>query len=462
MPGQFTAVGFESLKGGDAATVFRFLPGGRLDGSLTGGSSSGDVLTYQDFGRAVTIDLENRRATGIGGTFSNLETLVGSALGADSITLTNSNDFVLTRENNSGLVNGVLSFRDIEGINGGAGNDTFRFEGYATFSNLISGGSGFDTLGIYAQAGFHNFVTSENVFIREGQVSINPVWNFSSIEALVVDTGGGNDTVTTEFTSFSQTLQGGAGDDTLNFRQAPFGSTSPVSQAGYGKVGFESFEHLNFAPPPNASDTPATLGELLQIQLNKAAPLNPTLIGTGLVTFATSTTQLGLGINLGPTLLAGVSAIPSSTSIVSAEDFDYGIMVYPFALDNSGIQPSNLGIQLLQQALALEANIELLNALELKLGFVVIYPDGAVAMDLRMVTPPQTAILVIARQLSPFSQMELQSALEMENRFWATQADGAFPLGVLPITLSPATLTRLSEILSDPSQAELNAAFNAE
>ena len=181
-----------------------------------------------------------------------------------------------------------------------------------------------------------------------------------------------------------------------------------------------------------------------------------------MVTFATSTTQLGLGINLGPTLLAGVSAIPSSTSIVSAEDFDYGIMVYPFALDNSGIQPSNLGIQLLQQALALDANIELLNALELTLGFVLIYPDGAVAMDLSMVAPPQTAILVIARQLSPFSQIELQSALEMENRFWATQADGAFPLGVLPITLSPATLTRLSEILSDPSQAELNAAFNAE
>src|SRR5262249_3652686 len=66
-----------ALIGGSSADTFTFLPGGSISGNLDGGG--GDTLDYSNLAGPATVDFTTATATGIGGTFSGITNVIGSA-----------------------------------------------------------------------------------------------------------------------------------------------------------------------------------------------------------------------------------------------------------------------------------------------------------------------------------------------------------------------------------------------
>ena len=130
------------VKGND---IFAFSDNGSLSGWINGGLGS-NTLDYSAYtAGAISVDLEAATATGIGGIFSNIQVLVGSAA-SDSLILPDGGSSVLITSDDSGTVDGSFTFSDIETINGGDGDDSIAFEGTATLSGSLNGGLGTDTL----------------------------------------------------------------------------------------------------------------------------------------------------------------------------------------------------------------------------------------------------------------------------------------------------------------------------
>ncbi|NNE94333.1 MAG: hypothetical protein HKN23_22010, partial [Verrucomicrobiales bacterium] len=476
--GIFTARGFENLISGEIDTVFSFLPGGFLDGNLEGNGLSttptSNSINYQAFGSLVEVDLENATATGVGLNFFNIENFRGSTENTDRIFLFDTNDLIEINNDNSGLVNGTTFFTDFENVNSGPGIDQFNFNGLVTFSGFIDGGNNADFLSITIPPptpptfGPPTPPVNHTAFIGEGVISINPTWNFGNFETVRLQMGPGNDTVTTQFTSFNQVLDGGNGIDTLNFSQAPFGSRSPVTRGGSGAVYFSAFEILRFAPGPSGEefspvpeddiplpDFPDS-GDLLQIQLQNANQ-NPDGIGSGLITFTEATG--GGGLSSLQNILGNFGAITQQTIILGGLDGDGMIVLQPLSLDGTGIQPSNLGLQLLQQSLAPDANVELLSALGLDLGIFLINPDGPFAIDLSGPPINLPTLQNLLAQLSPMAQADLLLALELAVVVSLTPVDGPAALDSSGAQPGQATILLFNNNLGEAALNELNAAL---
>jgi hypothetical protein len=75
--------GFGNLTGGSGADAFLFHDGASLSGNLDGGAGS-NTLDYSAFSGTVVVDLQTNQATGVGGSVSNLQTLVGGTGGGDA------------------------------------------------------------------------------------------------------------------------------------------------------------------------------------------------------------------------------------------------------------------------------------------------------------------------------------------------------------------------------------------
>jgi hypothetical protein len=141
---------FENLLGGSAADQFAFLPGGSIAGNLDGGGGS-NTLDYSQFAAAVTIDLANNTATGIGGTFANITTFIGSAV---SNTLAGPNTptiWVLTGPN--AVTVGPFTFVGFQNLLGGSSDDRFVIDSGASLSGTLDGGGGVNTLDYSNYAG---------------------------------------------------------------------------------------------------------------------------------------------------------------------------------------------------------------------------------------------------------------------------------------------------------------------
>lgn len=114
----------ENITGGTKNDVFLFVDAGRISGALNGGgSTTGDTLSYRDYDTAVSVNLANRTATGVGGLLSSATTIqhvFGSAY-ADT----------LVGNSMANLLNGLAGS---DRITGGGGSD------------ILIGGAGADTL----------------------------------------------------------------------------------------------------------------------------------------------------------------------------------------------------------------------------------------------------------------------------------------------------------------------------
>lgn len=154
--------GYENLNGGSSFDRFRFQNLGSLSGKLNGGSgqntldysqvkppaneNSADINARGPLG--VTVNLQTRTATAIGGGFLQIQNLIGSSgsLSKDYDTLVGTNDasnWNITGPNTGTLTtsNGTFYFTSIENLSGGTGADSFNFLG-GFVAGTIQGGVG--------------------------------------------------------------------------------------------------------------------------------------------------------------------------------------------------------------------------------------------------------------------------------------------------------------------------------
>ncbi|MCB1206349.1 MAG: hypothetical protein KDN18_18965, partial [Verrucomicrobiae bacterium] len=499
--------GFENLIGGSFSDRFVFLPGSRITGTLAGGPSptlSDDILDYSQFGRATWVDLSgvsDPRAAGITGGFTGINRFVGSTSGRDvfrgpsaatSYLISGSNRFGTSSFLASGFENlvggesadtftlydggslsgrifggagtdtldysifgrgvtvnvglntatGLGGFRDIERVIGSSGNDRFRFSRQQTI-RFVDGGDGTDLLEINDSdlQGDHTYR------IRANSVSRNPLYAFDNVEAVRLFLGPGNNTVNTGFYAFAQILHGGNGFNTLNL--------PGVTSLNQGNP-IRNVYHYNFdAPRPGSQDR----GDLLQ----SAGPQNGNNTGN-VVGPATTDSRFtivdpaALSQQIGAVTGAFAASIAAQASLVVVDNNPY-LVFRPFSLDGSGLNPSNLAIDALNESLGVEANLELATAIGYDGPIFIFNPDGAHGLDLSG-APVDPAILTLLQEsLSLAAARELSAAIGLNLTAFLTPADGILPTSLDDSVPGPPTLILLTEQLGGPAFAELNAAI---
>jgi hypothetical protein len=136
--------GFQNLDALGQST-FVFSDGAGVDGNINAGGT-GNVLDESAYSTPVTVDLAARTATGIGGTFAGLQSLVGSAAGGNSL----NGPAAVTTWNvtgtDAGTVSGGYSFAGFGNLTGGAGNNLFYVLPGASLDGTLTGGGGTNTL----------------------------------------------------------------------------------------------------------------------------------------------------------------------------------------------------------------------------------------------------------------------------------------------------------------------------
>jgi len=184
---------FGALVGGTAGDTFNINAGGSLTGSITGnGSSSGNKLSYNSYSSAVSVNLVNSTATGIGG-YTNIANFTGTSAMTNS-TLTGQNattTWNITGTNAGNLVVGsstIANFTQFGNLVGGNLNDSFVFSNAANVTGTINGGSGSNTLNYSA------YTTPVNV-ATGGLTNISNILgsaSFASTNTLTGPTSGNN------------------------------------------------------------------------------------------------------------------------------------------------------------------------------------------------------------------------------------------------------------------------------
>ncbi|MGH8280512.1 MAG: beta strand repeat-containing protein, partial [Gammaproteobacteria bacterium] len=200
--------GIQNLTGGSGANAF-VLAGGSLSGTINGGSGApaGNSLQGNNVANTWNITGANQgKLTGLGGTFSNIGSLVGG---------NSADDFIFT--NNSSLSGS---------LNGGGGNDTLDWSAYTAARNVtITGLGSVDGVRGTEASIAGGFINITNVVGANGAggllntltgPNINNTWNVTASNTGNLDAGLG-------FSNF-QTLTGGTAADTFNLAAGVSGS----------------------------------------------------------------------------------------------------------------------------------------------------------------------------------------------------------------------------------------------
>ena len=211
--GNIAYTGIENLSGGSGDDTFHF-SGGSVTGIIDAGDGF-DTLDYSASSSAVTINLSDNTATDTAGV-TGFESVIGSSLTSDLLIGTDAGDTWEITASGTGTVAGI-DFSGFENLQGGSGDDTFVFSGGSVLS--VAGGSGDDTLDLSADtagvtidlaAGTASYAGSitgiENVISGAGNDTL-----IGSLQAVLVDTGAGSDTL--DFSTLSSDLTIGIAAD---------------------------------------------------------------------------------------------------------------------------------------------------------------------------------------------------------------------------------------------------------
>jgi filamentous hemagglutinin family protein len=253
----------ESLTG-NAQTDRFTLSGGTLAGAVDGAAGA-DILTGGNVANAFIVNAANGgTATGVGGGFSNVETLVGNAqndsftlaggtlaggidgaLGNDTLTGGNVTNAFVVNAPNAGTATGIAAgFANIETLAGNAQNDTFTLAG-GTLAGAIDGAGGADSLtGNNTPNAF--VVTAPNAGTATGVGG-----GFSNVENL---TGNAQaDTFTLASGALTGTVDGAGGSDTLTGDNVlnTFVITAANAGTATGTGGFANIENLTGNAQPD-------------------------------------------------------------------------------------------------------------------------------------------------------------------------------------------------------------------
>jgi filamentous hemagglutinin family protein len=442
----FQAAGFENLTGGGGADTFRVASGAGLAGQLTGGGGL-DTLNYSSFGGPVTVNTGSGSATGFGG-IATLENYIGSAA-ADTFATNGGNDVFNITAINTGNVNGTTTFASFENLNGGAGNDRFNFLNQATVA-LVDGAAGTDTLFLNDS----NLGGNNTYNITANNISRNPTYNFAGIEILQLLLGPGNDTVNSGFFSFTQIIDGGSGNDTLNLPGvASLDEGNPIQNVFH--LGFES---------PRGTAAVIDLGDILQLQLDQQIGnfdiFNENDFGS----------ENRFNIIGSPDLMQQITGVTGAFSaatvigqavILSADGNPY-LVFRPFSLDGSGLTPSNLAIAALEENLSIAANTELAQAIGFEGGLLLFMMDGPYAIDLAGLPADPLVLAALQESLAIAAARELFAALGIPIMVGVTGADGPLSIDLDGVPPGQPVIILLTEQLSDAALGELNAAISTD
>jgi Ca2+-binding RTX toxin-like protein len=208
--GGSTFSAFENLTGGSAADQFVFYPGGSIAGNLDGGGGS-NTLDYSHLAGPITINLQGNTATGIGGTFSNIITFIGSA-GSNTLQGPNAPTQYAITGVNTITVNG-LTFGGFQNLVGGSGNDQFSIQTGGRLDGMLDGGGGVNTLlySAYSGAVFVDLPLNMATAVGQGVFDIQNVTGGQGNSMLV---GDANPNVLMGGTG-RNIIIGGAGADTI-------------------------------------------------------------------------------------------------------------------------------------------------------------------------------------------------------------------------------------------------------
>ncbi|HVC29488.1 MAG TPA: hypothetical protein VNF48_08095 [Gammaproteobacteria bacterium] len=212
--------GISNLTGGSGNDRFIFITGGSVSGNLIGGGGT-DALDYSGLSGPVSLILTSvsgslGTGTGslIGGTFSGMSVLKGSASALDMLIGPNQANVWQITSADAGTVDG-FQFSSIENLTGGSGTNQFVLNG-GNLSGNINGGSG-SAVGNSLQG--NNISNIWNVYGANQGTVTGIAGGFTNIGNLV----GGNGADTFMFAngaSLAGTLDGGgtiSGNDTIDW-----------------------------------------------------------------------------------------------------------------------------------------------------------------------------------------------------------------------------------------------------
>jgi hypothetical protein len=226
LSGTLSFSGIGNLTGGTGDDSFVIQDAGSLTGSIVGGlQGTVDILDLSNKVGAVTLNAGTGGATGLGGTFSGVETLVGN----DGTTGTNTtlsgangaNAWNVTGTN-AGTLNGTLNFSGVGNLTGGTGNDSFVIQDAGSLTGSVVGGlhGTADTLDLSNKVG----AVSINL---QGSTATGLGGTFSGIETLV-----GNDGTT----GTNTTLAGPNAGATFDVTGTNSGTVAGLSFSGVGNL----------------------------------------------------------------------------------------------------------------------------------------------------------------------------------------------------------------------------------
>jgi hypothetical protein len=223
--------GIENAEAGGAGQVFRFLN----DSASLSGTATGTGLAALDFALrslATAVALTGPQAgtaAGVLGGFAGVRSITAPlAATGSSLTAWNADHVWTMLDIQRAQLDGQLELFNFERLVGGSQTDTFVFDEVDRFLGAlqgglgIDGGAGEDTLQ-WRLHDTHDEVTLAADTLTRDTVTLT---RFTGIEQLLVDTGGGSDTVTVTGTITGSTrIAMGGGDDTLRI----LGTTGPLS-----------------------------------------------------------------------------------------------------------------------------------------------------------------------------------------------------------------------------------------
>ena len=197
-----TFSGFGYLVGGTANDSFVFSLGASLTGSINGGTGT-NTLDLSAFTKTITVNMSTSTVTGVGSTFSSIQTFIGGSNATNAVTGPATGTTFNITALNTFNANG-LNFSSFRKIVGGAGEDSFVLSDGAGLSSTIDGGAGTNWLDYSA------YTTGITVNLATGAAT-----GFGSATANIVNVrgGSGNDNLTGN--SKGNILIGGGGADTL-------------------------------------------------------------------------------------------------------------------------------------------------------------------------------------------------------------------------------------------------------
>jgi len=245
----FTFSAFENLTGGTMNDTFAFSSGASIAGVINGGAGT-NSLDYSAYAMPVSVNIAADTATGIGGTFANIENFVGSGSSSTLTGPNTTNTWTITSSNAGNINSSAITFSGFGSLIGNSMSDDFVFMNGAGVTGAINGGAGTNTfdysayvaavsvnIGAGTSTGTGSFSNIQDFIggmavtnTLTGPNSVNTwditgtnagninsgAFTFSSFENL---TGGTmNDTfVFGSGTSISGLLDGGAGTNTLDY-----------------------------------------------------------------------------------------------------------------------------------------------------------------------------------------------------------------------------------------------------